>query len=295
MADYIVQKGDTLTKIANATGLSVTEIAEKNGIKNIDRILIGQKLSLGETQQKPEQLAVTTPSDTSAEKLQAQYDKLQKQYENMQKSLASTRQNNNSKDFSWLKGGIAGGAMVLGGQYAIKKTTPTLTNAYHKGAKKVADTNAALQTKAKSATKTVSKNAHKIVKTTSKKLKKTKNNAVRTYKRSENLLKGKTVQYKGQKIKLGKATKALGKAAVPLTVITSAAEIGYAYKEGGTKAAAKQSVKSATGIAAGWAGAKIGAAIGTAICPGIGTAIGGFIGGIGGYLLGDKIADKVVG
>ena len=33
MADYIVQKGDTLTKIANATGLSVTEIAEKNGIK----------------------------------------------------------------------------------------------------------------------------------------------------------------------------------------------------------------------------------------------------------------------
>ena len=109
------------------------------------------------------------------------------------------------------------------------------------------------------------------------------------------LLKGKTVQYKGQKIKLGKATKVLGKAAVPLTVVTSAAEIGYAYKEGGAKAAAKQSVKSATGIAAGWAGAKIGAAIGTAICPGIGTAIGGFIGGIGGYLLGDKIADKVVG
>lgn len=293
MTDYIVQKGDTLTKIANATGMSISEIANKNGIKNVDKILIGQKLVLNDKPEQPSP-AVSNPTNVNPDELQLQYEKLQAQYNDMQKSLADS-QKENSKNLNWLEGGIVGGAMALGGQYAVKKAAPALTGTYHKAAEKTANAATTAKKKASSAKKTAVKNANKFVKTTTKKLKKTKNAAVRTYKRSENLLNGKRIQYKGQKIKLGKASKVLGKAAVPVTVVLSAAEIGYAYKEGGSKAAVKQGAKCATGIAAGWAGAKVGAAIGTAICPGIGTAIGGFIGGIGGYFLGDKIAGSVIG
>lgn len=49
MADYTVQAGDTLTKIAKAHGTSVSELAKQNGIKDINKIEIGQELSLGKT------------------------------------------------------------------------------------------------------------------------------------------------------------------------------------------------------------------------------------------------------
>ena len=47
---YIVKEGDTLTKIANKYNTTVTKIAKRNGIKNINRIYIGQKLIVGQTQ-----------------------------------------------------------------------------------------------------------------------------------------------------------------------------------------------------------------------------------------------------
>lgn len=47
---YIVKKGDTLTKIANKYNTTVTKIAKSNGIKNVNRIYIGQKLIVAQAQ-----------------------------------------------------------------------------------------------------------------------------------------------------------------------------------------------------------------------------------------------------
>ena len=43
---YTVQKGDTLTYIANKFGTSVDALAKKNGIKNKNLIYVGQKLKI---------------------------------------------------------------------------------------------------------------------------------------------------------------------------------------------------------------------------------------------------------
>lgn len=41
---YIVQRGDALSKIARKLGVSVSYLAKKNNIKNVDRISVGQKI-----------------------------------------------------------------------------------------------------------------------------------------------------------------------------------------------------------------------------------------------------------
>ena len=46
---YIVKKGDTIKKIANKYHTTVAKIAKANGIKNVNRINIGQKLIIGQT------------------------------------------------------------------------------------------------------------------------------------------------------------------------------------------------------------------------------------------------------
>lgn len=43
---YVVQNGDSLSKIANKVGVSSREIAELNGIKDANKIRVGQKLML---------------------------------------------------------------------------------------------------------------------------------------------------------------------------------------------------------------------------------------------------------
>lgn len=43
---YIVQKGDTLSKIAKETGLTVEELVKYNDLENPDLIIVGQKLRL---------------------------------------------------------------------------------------------------------------------------------------------------------------------------------------------------------------------------------------------------------
>jgi LysM repeat protein len=45
-ADYVVQRGDTLTKIATEYGISVAELAAANGINDPNRITIGQQLAI---------------------------------------------------------------------------------------------------------------------------------------------------------------------------------------------------------------------------------------------------------
>ena len=49
MTNYTVQAGDTLSKIAKAHGTTVSELAKQNGITDVNKIEIGQELSLGKT------------------------------------------------------------------------------------------------------------------------------------------------------------------------------------------------------------------------------------------------------
>lgn len=85
---------------------------------------------------------------------------------------------------------------------------------------------------------------------------------------------------------LGKSTKLLSKAALPITVLAEGINIAT------SKDKAKATVQAGTGIAGSLGGAKLGAVIGTAIAPGIGTAIGGALGGIGGYISGRWLGGK---
>ena len=41
---YIVKRGDTLSKIAQSYGTTVSKIARMNGIKNVNLIYVGQRL-----------------------------------------------------------------------------------------------------------------------------------------------------------------------------------------------------------------------------------------------------------
>ena len=43
---YIVKKGDTLSEIAKRFNTTVSAIATKNNIKNVNKIYVGQKLKI---------------------------------------------------------------------------------------------------------------------------------------------------------------------------------------------------------------------------------------------------------
>lgn len=94
---------------------------------------------------------------------------------------------------------------------------------------------------------------------------------------------------------LGKATKLVGKVAVPLMLVNGVARAA----EGVANGDADQVGGAVGGMAGGWGGAAAGAALGTMILPGIGTAIGGLVGGIAGSELGSELGswfgDKIGG
>ena len=48
MIEYIYKKGDCLCKIANKFNVTVQEIADLNGITNVDIIKVGDILYIGE-------------------------------------------------------------------------------------------------------------------------------------------------------------------------------------------------------------------------------------------------------
>lgn len=87
----------------------------------------------------------------------------------------------------------------------------------------------------------------------------------------------------------GGAVKLLGKAAMPLMLLSGVAEAADGIQKGD----AGQVGGAVGGMAGGWGGAAAGAAIGTMILPGIGTAVGAAIGGLAGSELGSWIGDKV--
>jgi len=76
MADYTVQAGDTLNKIAAANGTTVKALCEANGIENPDLILVGQELSLGKVSETPKEEAAV-PVDAKPEDLETEQAKMQ--------------------------------------------------------------------------------------------------------------------------------------------------------------------------------------------------------------------------
>lgn len=67
---YTIKKGDTLSGIAKANNTTVSELANLNGIKNVNMIYAGQQLKLpSDTQQQESATKNTTPSTADANKV----------------------------------------------------------------------------------------------------------------------------------------------------------------------------------------------------------------------------------
>ena len=288
MADYTVQAGDTLTKIAKAHGTSVSELAKQNGIKDINKIEIGQELSLGKTTasaQKPQQ-EQTVGLDT-----------------------LETQSQKDSTDL--VKGTALGfGAAYVGAHVYddVKKHAPKVkaktVKAYaHMKATAKQNANAVksfVAQKAKHAVKSAelhyafSKDAvQKGVKNTTNKVKtkvqtaaaKTKTVAGRAAQKAK--VAGRYTRFIANTKVAPKLINGASRYATPLAI---AFEAGKCYKafDNGAVEGRKQIAKSTCSLAGGWAGAKIGASLGSFAGP-VGTVIGGVAGGILGYCLGEKL------
>ena len=288
MADYTVQAGDTLTKIAKAHGTSVSELAKQNGIKDVNKIEIGQELSLGKT-------------TASAPKPQQE-----------QTVGLDTLETQSQKDSTDLVKGTAlgfGAAYVGANVYDdVKKYAPKVkaktVNAYaHMKATAKQNANAVksfVAQKAKHAVKSAELHYAFSKDAVQKGVKNTTNN-IRTGVQSA-ASKTKTIAGKAfHKAKVGgrytrfiantkvapKLIKGASRYATPLAI---AFEAGKCYKafDNGAVEGRKQIAKSTCSLAGGWAGAKIGASLGSFAGP-VGTVIGGVAGGILGYCLGEKL------
>lgn len=263
MADYTVQAGDTLSKIAKAHGTTVSELAKQNGIKDVNRIEIGQELSLGRT---------TAPVIQSQEESTIGLDSFEKQ------------EKNNSYDVA------KGAAIGFGSCY--------LGSMIYDDAKKYAPK---IKTKTNNMKATARQNAQSVRNFLAQKAKHATKSAELHYAFGKDALQ-KSGKKTLQKAKVGgrytrfvantkvapKLIKGAGRFAGPIAAIYGMYEVKSAYNKGGEKAAAKQAIKTGGGLAGGWAGAKVGAAVGSFAGP-VGTVVGGLIGGIGGYLLGEKL------
>ena len=288
MADYTVQAGDTLTKIAKAHGTSVSELAKQNGIKDVNKIEIGQELSLGKT-------------TASAPKPQ--------QEQTVGLDTLETQSKKDSTDL--VKGTALGfGAAYVGAHVYddVKKHAPKAkaktVNAYaHMKATAKQNANAVksfVAQKAKHAVKSAelhyafSKDAvQKGVKNTTNNIRtgvqsaasKTKNIAGKAIHKAK--VGGRYTRFIANTKVAPKLIKGASRYATPLAI---AFEAGKCYKafDNGAVEGRKQIAKSTCSLAGGWAGAKIGASLGSFAGP-VGTVIGGVAGGILGYCLGEKL------
>ena len=80
MADYIVQAGDTLGKIAKAHGMTVKQLAELNGIKDVNKLHVGQELIFepkAEVHTEAEGVERTMSDEEVAARLAQQTEELQ--------------------------------------------------------------------------------------------------------------------------------------------------------------------------------------------------------------------------
>lgn len=288
MADYTVQAGDTLTKIAKAHGTSVSELAKQNGIKDVNKIEIGQELSFGKT----------TPSAPQPQ-----------QEQTVGLDTLETQSKKDSTD--WAKGtALTLGTFYVGGKVYddVKKYVP---KAKAKTVQAYANIKATAKHNAKAVGNFVSQKAKHIAKSAElhyafgkdavQKGVKNTTNKVKT-KVQTATAKTKTVAGRAvQKAKVGgrytrfiantkvapKLIKGASRYAVPLAIAFEAGKCYKAFDEGAVKGG-KQIAKSTCSLAGGWAGAKMGAALGSFAGP-VGTVIGGVAGGILGYCLGEKL------
>lgn len=288
MADYTVQAGDTLTKIAKAHGTSVSELAKQNGIKDVNKIEIGQELSLGKT-------TVSAPKP--------------QQEQTVGLDTLETQSKKDSTDL--VKGTALGfGAAYVGAHVYddVKKHAPKVkaktVKAYaHMKATAKQNANAVksfVAQKAKHTAKSAElhyafgKDAvQKGVKNTTNKVKtkvqtaaaKTKTVAGRAVQKAK--VAGRYTRFMANTKVAPKLIKGASRYATPLAI---AFEAGKCYKafDNGAVEGGKQIAKSTCSLAGGWAGAKIGASLGSFAGP-VGTVIGGVAGGILGYCLGEKL------
>ena len=288
MADYTVQAGDTLTKIAKAHGTSVSELAKQNGIKDVNKIEIGQELSLGKT-------------TASASKPQ--------QEQTVGLDTLETQSKKDSTDL--VKGTALGfGAAYIGAHVYddVKKHAPKVkaktVKAYaHMKATAKQNANAVksfVVQKAKHTAKSAElhyafgKDAvQKGVKNTTNNIRtgvqsaasKTKNIAGKAIHKAK--VGGRYTRFIANTKVAPKLIKGASRYATPLAI---AFEAGKCYKafDNGAVEGRKQIAKSTCSLAGGWAGAKIGASLGSFAGP-VGTVIGGVAGGILGYCLGEKL------
>lgn len=288
MADYTVQAGDILTKIAKAHGTSVSELAKQNGIKDVNKIEIGQELSLGKT-------------TASAPKPQ--------QEQTVGLDTLETQSKKDSTDL--VKGTALGfGAAYVGAHVYddVKKHAPKVkaktVKAYaHMKATAKQNANAVksfVAQKAKHTAKSAElhyafgKDAvQKGVKNTINNIRtgvqsaasKTKNIAGKAIHKAK--VGGRYTRFIANTKVAPKLIKGASRYATPLAI---AFEAGKCYKafDNGAVEGRKQIAKSTCSLAGGWAGAKIGASLGSFAGP-VGTVIGGVAGGILGYCLGEKL------
>ena len=269
MADYTVQAGDTLTKIAKAHGTSVSELAKQNGITDVNKIEIGQELSLGKT---------TASAPQPQQEQTVGLDTLE-----VQSKKDST---------DWAKGtALTLGTFYVGGKVYddVKKYAP---KAKAKTVQAYANMKATAKHNAKAVGNFVSQKAKHTAKSAELHYAFGKDAVQKGVKNTTNKVKTK-VQTATAKTKtvagraVQKLIKGASRYAVPLAIAFEAGKCYKAFDQGAVEGG-KQIAKSTCSLAGGWAGAKMGAALGSFAGP-VGTVIGGVAGGILGYCLGEKL------
>ncbi len=133
MTTYTVQAGDNLTRIAKAHNTTVEELARKNNIQDVNKILIGQKLSFGETTEVKQ---TKTPQMPAYEEPMVGMDSFQKEEQKTTSGFA---------DSYW--GTVAGGATL----YGAYKAAPYVKKGVVKGFEAVKNGSKALANGAKNA------------------------------------------------------------------------------------------------------------------------------------------------
>ena len=273
MADYTVQAGDTLTKIAKAHGTSVSELAKQNGITDVNKIEIGQELSLGKT-------TVSAPKPQQEQTVGL--DTLETQSKKDSTDLVKTT-------------ALGFGAAYVGAhvyddvkKYAPKVKAKTVKAYAHMKATAKQNANAVknfVAQKAGDAKTKVKTSAMKTKTRVQTAAAKTKTVAGRAAQKAK--VAGRYTRFIANTKVAPKLIKGASRYATPLAI---AFEAGKCYKafDNGAVEGGKQIAKSTCSLAGGWAGAKIGASLGSFAGP-VGTVIGGVAGGILGYCLGEKL------
>ena len=288
MTNYTVQAGDTLSKIAKAHGTTVSELAKQNGITDVNKIEIGQELSLGKTTASEPQVQQEQTVGLDTMEVQSKKDSTDlvkgtalgfgaayigtHVYDDVKK-YAPKAKAKTVKAYAYMKATAKHNAKAVGNFVAQKAKHTAKSAELHYAFGKDAVQKGVKNTTNKVKTK---------VQTAAAKTKTVAGKAVQKAK-----VGGRYTRFIANTKVAPKLIKGAARYAAPLAI---AFEAGKCYKafDNGAVEGGKQIAKSTCSLAGGWAGAKIGAAVGSFAGP-IGTVIGGVAGGILGYCLGEKL------